>query len=339
MLLLYLSSNEKSGLIGLLEGQEIVVKKLIGRFSLKQFVAKDLRNYAGCKFFVLDISCIEEQLDDFIVALRSFQMMFGARIVPILSGLENIDVYINRLVDINVTDIITADSLDGIKDELSECLTECGMQKYIHSGDVEDNIILKIPKGTETVRYNWNARNVKVAVAGTQRRSGVTVTAFNLAAWLIARGASACYVEANTNRHLNWIVNIYDAEKNDEAYIMGGIDCYLANEIEKEYNFIIYDCGAYPELPEIFNEADTRLLCGSILPYEAKEYLQVLNSCKDIAIYKIGLSVPKPLQEFCRQSLNKDILVAEASHDLFDNNINGHIYLPMMERFILPESL
>lgn len=337
MLLLYLSSNEKSGLIGLLEGQEIVVKKLIGRFSLKQFVAKDLRNYAGCKFFVLDISCIEEQLDDFIVALRSFQMMFGARIVPILSGLENIDVYINRLVDINVTDIITADSLDGIKDELSECLTECGMQKYIHSGEVEDNVIPKIPEGTDPARYNWNARNVKVAVAGTQRRSGVTVTAFNLTAWLIARGASACYVEANTNRHLNWVVNIYDADKNGEAYIMGGIDCYLTNEIEKEYNFIIYDCGAFPEIPEKFNEADIRLLCGSILPYEAKEYLQVLNAYKDIAIYKIGLCVPKPLQEFCRESLSGDIMIVEASHDLFENNINGHIYMPMVERFIINE--
>lgn len=337
MLLLYLSSNEKSGLIGLLEGQEIVVKKLIGRFSLKQFVAKDLRNYAGCKFFVLDIFCIEEQLDDFIVALRSFQMMFGARIVPILSGLENIDVYINRLVDINVTDIITADSLDGIKDELSECLTECGMQKYIHSGDVEDNIILKIPKGTEPVRYNWNARNVKVAVAGTQRRSGVTVTAFNLAAWLIARGATACYVEANTNRHLNWIVNIYDAEKNGETYIMGGIDCYFIDEMDKDYNFIIYDCGEIKEPHKVFKEADIRLLSGSILPHEAKDYLQVLNACKDMDIHKMGLCVPKPLQEFCRESLSGDILIAEASHDLFENSINGHIYMPMVERFIINE--
>lgn len=52
-------------------------------------------------------------------------------------------------------------------------------------------------------------------------------------------------------------------------------------------------------------------------------------------IYKIGLSVPKPLQEFCRESLSEDILIADASHDLFENNINGHIYLPMIKRFVI----
>lgn len=336
MLLLYLSSNEKSGLIGLLEDQEIVVKKLIGRFSLKQFVAKDLRNYAGCKFFVLDIFCIEEQLDDFIVALRSFQMMFGARIVPILSGMGNMDAYINRLIDIGVTDIITADSLNGIKEEFTECLSKDGMQRYIPTKKsfVEDTVIHGATSQKDITKYNWDARNVKIAIAGTQRRSGVTVTAFNLAAWLIARGASACYVEANTHRHLNWIINVYDVEKEGETYPVGGIDCYLTNEIERSYNFIIYDCGEIKEPISVFKEADIHLLCGSILPHEAKEYLQVLNACKDMKIYTVGMCVPKPLQDFCRESLSEDILVAETSHDLFENNLNGHIYMPIVKRLI-----
>ncbi|WP_353852745.1 hypothetical protein [Dehalobacter restrictus] len=336
-MLLYLSSNGKSGLTDFLEAQELVIKKLIGRFSLKQFVAKDLRNYAGCKYFAIDVSCIEEPLDDFIVALQSFQIMFDARIIPVLSEMENIDCYIGRLVDIGVTDIVTADSIDGIRDELAECLSADGRQRYkrLSESFKQDTAFEEAPKAKEIVKYKWNSRNVKIAIAGTQRRSGVTVTAFNLAAWLIARGASACYVEANTNRHLNWIVNIYDAEKDGEAYPVGDIDCYFTNELDKDYNFIIYDCGELKEPTTIFRKADIRLLCGSILPHEAKDYLQVLNACKDMDIHKLGLCVPKPLQEFCRESLSRDILIAEASHDLFDNNINGHIYFSIIERFIL----
>lgn len=335
-MLLYLSSNGKSGLTEFMEGQELIIKKLIGRFSLKQFVAKDLRNYTGCKFFLLDVSCIEEQLEDFIIALQSCQMMFDARIIPVLSDMENTDRYIDRLVDIGVTDIITADSIDGIKDELAECLSEAGMQRYKRSpvSFMQDTTLEEVPKPKEIVKYKWDARNVKIAIAGTQRRSGVTVTAFNLAAWFIARGASACYVEANTNRHLNWIINIYDAEKDGETYPVGGIDCYFTNEIDKDYNFIIYDCGEIKEPPTVFKEADIRLLCGSILPQEAKDYLQVLDACKGMDIHKMGLCVPKPLQEFCKESLSKDILIVDASHDLFENNINGHIYLPMVKRFI-----
>lgn len=336
-MLLYLSSNGKSGLTDLLEGQEIVVKKLIGKFSLKQFVTKDLRNYTGCKFFLLDVSCIEEQLDDFIVALRSMQIMLDVRIIPLLSGMENADAYIGRLVDIGVTDIVTADSLDGIRDELEECLSENGMQRYMPAEEsfMPDTALEEAPKPIEIIKYRWDCRNVKIAIAGTQRRSGVTVTAFNLASWLIARGAFACYVEANTNRHLSWIVNVYDVEKGREAYPIGGIDCYFTNEMDKDYNFIIYDCGVFKEPMAIFNKADVRLICGSILPHEIKDYLQVLNVCKSIDIHKMGLCVPKPLHEFCRESLSKDILIAEASHDLFENNINGHIYLPLVKRFII----
>ncbi|MCO1604475.1 hypothetical protein [Desulfosporosinus nitroreducens] len=63
-MLLYLSSNGKGGLTDFMEGQELVIKKLIGRFPLKLFAAKDIRNYIGCEYFLVDISCIEEQLDD-----------------------------------------------------------------------------------------------------------------------------------------------------------------------------------------------------------------------------------------------------------------------------------
>lgn len=334
MLLLYLSSNGKSGLTEFLEGQNLVIKKLVGKFCLKQFVARDLRNYTGCKFFLVDASCIEEQLEDFIVALQSMRMMLEARIITILSDMENIPAYTGRLVDVGVTDIITAGSQEGIQEELSECLSDGGMQRYkpVEEIPFNENINPHVSKVKEI--YKWNARNVELAIAGTQRRSGVTVTAFNLAAWLLSRGASVCYVEANANRHLNWIINVYDAEKDGEAYKVGGIDCYLTNEVDKEYNFILYDCGVFTEPATIFRAADIRLLCGSILPHEAKEYLQVLNACKDMDMYTMGLCVPKPLQDFCRESLSKDIMMVEASHDLFESNTNSHIYRSMVKEYI-----
>lgn len=334
-MLLYLSSNGKSGLTDFLEVHNLVVKKLVGRFSLKQFVTKDLRNYTGCKFFLLDVSSIEEQIEDFIVAIQSTQIMMDVRIIPILSDTENTPAYIDRLVEIGVTDIITADSLEGVRDELTECVSLNGMQRYKQTVEsfTDAAAFPETQKHKEIIKYSWNARNVKITIAGTQRRSGVTVTAFNLASWLVARGASVCYVEVNSLQHLNWIVNIYDAEKDGEAYPVGNIDCYFTNDLDNDYNFIIYDCGEIKEPTMIFREADVRLLCGSILPHEAKEYLQVLNACKDMDIYKMGLCVPKPLQEFCRKSLSNDILIAETSHDLFENNINGHIYLPMIRRF------
>ena len=79
-MLLYLTSNQKSGLIdGAAREMLLPSKKLVGKFSLKSFVTKDMRNYATAKFFLIDAACVEERGDDLILALRSFQMMFSAR--------------------------------------------------------------------------------------------------------------------------------------------------------------------------------------------------------------------------------------------------------------------
>ena len=89
-MLLYLTSNQKSGLIdGAAHEMLMPSKKLVGKFSLKSFVTKDMRNYATAKFFLIDAACIEESGEDFTLALRSFQMMFSARIIVILSGCED----------------------------------------------------------------------------------------------------------------------------------------------------------------------------------------------------------------------------------------------------------
>lgn len=51
------------------------------------------------------------------------------------------------------------------------------------------------------------------------------------------------YIEVNQNRHLQLLLNIYEAAPDGEHYTIDGIDCYLTNEPDKAYQFIIYDCG------------------------------------------------------------------------------------------------
>ena len=112
-MLLYLTSNQKSGLIdGAAHEMLMPSKKLVGKFSLKSFVTKDMRNYATAKFFLIDAACIEESGEDFTLALRSFQMMFSARIIVILSGCEDMSGCIQRLLSIGVVNLITAETLE-----------------------------------------------------------------------------------------------------------------------------------------------------------------------------------------------------------------------------------
>lgn len=217
-MLLYLTSNQKSGLIdGAAHEMLMPSKKLVGKFSLKSFVTKDMRNYATAKFFLIDAACIEESGEDFTLALRSFQMMFSARIIVILSGCEDM--------------------------------------------------------------------------------SGCT----------------------------------------GEHYVIDGIDGYLTNEPDRDYQFIIYDCGVIQTPTSVFREADHRLLCGSVLPYEIPAFHKALEVCGGLEVRPVAISVPGEFRAYCRELFGGEMEMAEASHDLFANRTNGRLYKRLIEPYIMGE--
>ena len=336
-MLLYLTSSGKSSLVDAAANKmELNVKKLIGKFNLKSIVAKDMRNYTAAKFFVVDASCCEETPEEFCVALQSFQMMFSTRIIVILSGCEEEENYLSCLLTCGITNIIIADTPDAVTDELVECLSEQGMQRYIRQyGSVEEEIT--VPSSSEKVleeeihRYEWNADNVKIAVAGSQHRCGTTMTAFNMACWLSARGAEVALVEMNTNRHLHFILNVYEAVKEKEHYTIDEIDYYLTDELDQNYNFIRYDCGVLDALSPIFRDADKRILCGSALPYELSTFSKAVSLCGNLPVEKIGVCVPDEMKDYCVSVFGKDLQFAESSHSLFSANANGGIYMRIVK--------
>ena len=251
-MLLYLTSNQKSNLIDpAVRNMTLPAKKLVGRFSLKSFVTKDMRNYANAKFFVVDAACIEESGNDFTLALQSFQMMFSARIIVILSGYEDVNGEVQRLLSIGVVNLVTGETMEDALDELTEALSEDGMQRYVVKAPVYEQPVSrheKAPEPDEIIPYRWNARNIRIAVAGSQRRSGVTVTAFNLASWLAARGAEVAYIEVNQNRHLQLLLNIYEAAPDGEHYLPfgGWNECPNTPELMAVAKYWFEQHGAVP---------------------------------------------------------------------------------------------
>lgn len=236
--------------------------------------------------------------------------------------------------------LVTGETMEDALDELTEALSEDGMQRYVVKAPVYEQPATqreKAPEPDEIIPYRWNARNIRIAVAGSQRRSGVTVTAFNLASWLAARGAEVAYIEVNQNRHLQLLLNIYEAAPDGEHYTIDGIDCYLTNEPDKAYQFIIYDCGVMQTPTSIFRDADHRLLCGSVLPYEIPVFHKALSECGSLEVRPVAICVPQEIQEYCMELFGENVQIAAASHDLFAKRVNGQIYRPLVEKYIAGE--
>lgn len=337
-MLLYLTRNEISDLLDFtIDTYGLVPKKMIGSFSLMQFVIRDMRNFSHCKYFVIDRKAVTEKDDELIQAINSFKTMYSSRIIIINEDLGEYDSLIQKLVNAGVTDIVTADTIDEIKAQILECLSDNGMERYKvkqKTPVVADNIEKSGEKQFE--KYRFNCKNIKIAVAGSQRRTGVTTTAINFANWLSARGATVCYIEANNHSHLQWLINLYNMEQKGNAYTLFDVDYYITKELEKDYNFIIYDCGEIKEaLQEDFSEADVRVLCGCAMPYEAKEYIKTLKLCGSLEVNILGMFVPDDLRELCQTHISPNILYADSSHELFNDSANSHIYKKLISKYLL----
>ncbi|RRJ67907.1 hypothetical protein EHV15_33220 [Paenibacillus oralis] len=179
--------------------------------------------------------------------------------------------------------------------------------------------------------------NIRIAVAGSDRRVGVTTTAMNLVYWLNEHGGDACYLEANTSKHLAHIIQLFEPEKAGNAYTLENVDFYLTPEINRDYNFIVTDCGVIgdPKLQESFINADVRLLCGSAMPYELPVLYRALERCYDLPVHVVVLFVPDNLKQYLLQMINKNIILGDSSHDLFDSNANSQLYYRLIKEYIL----
>lgn len=87
----------------------------------------------------------------------------------------------------------------------------------------------------------------------------------------------------------------------------------------------------------VFREADHRLLCGSVLPYEIPAFHKALEVCGGLEVRPVAISVPGEFRAYCRELFGGEMEMAEASHDLFANRTNGRLYKRLIEPYIMGE--
>ncbi len=335
-MLLYLTGKDRVNLLDFLESKiGIIPKKMTGKFSLMQFVVRDMRNYAHMKYFVIDRTAVSEDEVGFTEAVRSFQTMFSARIIVICEGCSEYDAFLRQLVMAGVTDIVTATDIKEIQAEILECLSPEGMQRYKVPAQKPQPPAIAAKSTLVSERYIFTCQDIRIAVAGCQRRVGVTTTAANLAHWIQAHGGTACYLESNLNKHLAYIIKLYGEQPEGNHYTIGGVDYYFTNEFDQPYNFIITDCGELDEPPQAsFAEAGLRLLCGSAMPYELVYMQNALTRCKGMKAQALGMYVPLDIRELIQKAVNDEILFVDPSHELFDGSANSDLNKKLVSSYI-----
>jgi hypothetical protein len=334
-MILYLSSNENVDLLDyLIQDKKLVIKKLSGQFNLNKFVIHDMRNLSHCTQIVIDLKAITDKEEELLNGITAFKAIYNARIVIIAEGLENNSELLKKLIDIEIFNLITADKIEFLRDEIEKCLIGDGMS-YQDCLKFLDNIT----DNYKSKSYNFTGENIIIVVAGVMPRVGTTTVAMNLSNYLASIGAKVCYVEYNMSEHLRTIAMFYDGLADKGNYCeFKGVRYYNYQRIDQSYNFIVYDLGVLTNKNiKFFNDSNIHILCSGSKPYELRSMYRIGNEILDIDVNVVLNYISSRGKEKVEKLLNeleKRYYYLENSTDLFNSMINRDVYNEIIKEYI-----
>lgn len=335
MMLLYLSSNDHINLLDFLNDEHgIIIKKLSGTFSLKQFVLGDLRSLNHFQYMVIDLNAIKDSNSDIMEAVNAYKKMFTSRLIFYIEDTKVHHDLVHKLVENGIFNIVTATDIEAIKSEFLKSVSDLGISKR--------EVMLKLAPNEFSFKssveiYKFTKKEIKIAVTGVQHRVGTTTMAINLANYLSIIGAKVCYVEANEHDHLSKLPAFYQGMTAIEDIILYNGVKYISlhSECHDEFDFIIYDMGVIDNriISAIRKNCDAAILCATGKPYEVNDIEKHKNLLDTTSLNTIFSFVAEPDQHKYLK-LHKDIHFSNYTPNYFDGEVNEVIWTTVIKPFI-----
>lgn len=150
------------------EKEELPIKKLVGKFSLKQFVLYDMRNFAHVTELVLDRIAFDDSDEEVAEAIEEFLMMYQVRITLIYEGLKEDDMLFQLLLEKGVRNFVCNTKVRAIQEELKECFREEGMTRYQQRKKIEEEIQ---ENNEERKSYTFAYETIRIVLLSSQTRT------------------------------------------------------------------------------------------------------------------------------------------------------------------------
>lgn len=334
-MLLYLSSNEKVNMIDFLHDEHgMIIKKLSGMFSLKQFVLSDMRSLEHFNYVLIDLKALKDTEDEMIEAVIGFSKMFSSRMIVYIEAIKEQKKLILQLIEAGIYNIVTSADVASLKEEVLKAISDLGISKR----EVQSKLIQEDVMDTSTfISYSFLKKDIKIAVTGVQHRVGTTTMAINLANYLANIGAKVCYVEANEHDHLSKLPEFYQGMTTKEDIILYNGVKYLSlhSECHDEFDFIIYDMGVVNNriIGVIRKNCDAAILCATGKPYEINDIEKYKNLLDTTSLTTVFSFVAESDQHKYVK-LHKGIHFSNYTPNCFNGDINESIWLSVIKPFI-----
>ena len=226
---------------------EQYVKRQIGSGLDVMQLNQRIEYFNDFGYLILDRDAFAND-DRYIVQMFKSIVSFMQDTKPIFIWIDIPEDLKKELIDIcednhKLLNLISSETLDEQKEEILECFSEKGMQRYITSWKTSENENFE--------KYNFRLDSIYgIEMLSTTSDIISKSISLSLCMYLNEVGAKVNYnCPLYNNNELNAIARLIGAEKQDEYYKMDNI--YLSNNLEAEIkdntNFIIQDLGYIKE--------------------------------------------------------------------------------------------
>ncbi|SNT21593.1 hypothetical protein SAMN05446037_10543 [Anaerovirgula multivorans] len=334
-MLLYLTSNENVNLFDFLENEHgIIIKKLSGHFSMKQFVIQDMRSLEHYRYMAVDVNALKDVDTEIIEAVNAFKKLHSSRLIFYMEDIKKYEQLIHELINTGIYNILTASDVTLLKMEILKAISNLGISKReIQSKFMKDEIKTNYIKANRS----FIKKEIKIAVTGVQNRVGTTTMAINLANFLWYIGARVCYVEANEHHHLIKLSEYYQGMREKDGVIFNNGVKYLNlhSVCHDEFDFIIYDMGVVNNkiIAAIRKSCDVAIICATGKPYESNDIQSIESLLDEKLIYKVFSLVA----EFDKSRIKKQdrsIYFSNYTPDYFDSEVNDELWEAIIKPFV-----
>ncbi|GHU91373.1 hypothetical protein FACS1894202_12680 [Clostridia bacterium] len=253
-MILYLASEINENQFDHAEG----IVKHVGQFDLSAFLLRDAKNFEPFTHIIIDHQCLNNSDEEIIGAVKSFKLMYDAKIIYFRKAAPLADSLMESLIDAGVFDVITSVECSGVERELAECF----------EGRTEAQARGATPERVPFTRKTYKT-GVCIGVFGAESKAGCTATALGLAAYLAKLGYSVCYAEVTGQGRIPQLPPV-----DGVAYDY---------DIDESTDFNIVDFGAVNAKKAAIasSDCDMTVLCSHTKPYEVtalENALEVLTS-------------------------------------------------------------
>lgn len=290
-----------------------------------QYVKTNTNIFSDYEAVIIDIGALADSAEEIIEAIESLRYYDDSIRIVVVNGRDDSYKIMHECFLNGIYNLIYVEEFVALKEKLEKCiLNGMSYKDALVFRDEED-----IGERKTTKKEPPKIIHQNIIYIGSQHRIGLTHSVILSAYTLRKAGYLVAVVDCTSTCDILKLKNMYDIYWRNEgcSFELENIDFYVKPSGKNsslpgdEYNFVLYDMGAYggvlPGEKEIITQADERIIVSGAKPWELSPLKQLLD---ELAPVDEGITY-KYLFNFVAKDMQADIKKMMNNVGVADKNV------------------